>query len=169
VTGVKAFCTRSTKGFFMNLRHWLLCMGLFSTSLVDPSARAADFSPPPLSYIHIFSGPDGTSHAKRETWTGEPIPSKSFAGALEKYFGAKASKVFIISLRAGLQTPQHNSGGKREFSVVLKGGGTITLSDGQTQIVKAGDVLLIEDLTGPGTRITFGQEGYVALTALLAS
>lgn len=153
----------------MKWRRSVFFAALMGSWISASPAVAAEFAPPPLQYIHIFSGPDGASHARTETWSGEPIQSKSFAGALEKYFGAKATKVFIISLRAGLQTPQHNSGGKREFSVILQGGGMITLSDGQTQSVKAGDVLLIEDLTGPGTSITFGPEGYVALTALLAS
>jgi len=153
----------------MKSRRSLSVAALMGMTLASAPAFAAEFAPAPLQYVHIYSGPDGASHARTETWQGEPIQSKSFAGALEKYFGAKATKVFIISLRAGLQTPQHNSGGKREFSVILQGGGVITLSGGQTQIVKAGDVLLIEDLTGPGTRITFGPDGYVALTALLAS
>jgi len=133
------------------------------------AAQAEAFDPPAFTYIHITTGPDGASHARTELWEGAPIASKSFAGALRQYFAAKATKVFIISVKPGIQTPQHNSAGKRAFSVILQGGGTISLSDGTTQAVKAGDVVLIEDRTGPGTRIHFGTEGYVALTAVLTS
>jgi quercetin dioxygenase-like cupin family protein len=51
----------------------------------------------------------------------------------------------------------------REVFILLSGSSVMELSDGTSQHLKAGSVVFVEDVTGPGHGGSFGACGYVAM------
>ena len=87
--------------------------------------------------LRLFTGPDGRSHVANITLQ---------AGTLQ---AAKA--VHVEETAAGSALDWHVAP-CRQYVVTLSGTLEFVTRDGETFILKPGDVLLAEDITGPGHR-----------------
>lgn len=87
--------------------------------------------------IRLFTGPDGRSHVEHITLT---------TGALQV---AKAVHVEETAAHSGLGW---HVAPCRQYVVTLSGTLEFTTHDGETFMIKPGDVLLAEDTTGTGHR-----------------
>jgi quercetin dioxygenase-like cupin family protein len=87
--------------------------------------------------IRLFTGPDGRSHVEHITLT---------TGALQS---AKAVHVEETAAHSSLDW---HVAPCRQYVVTLSGTLEFTTRDGETFILKPGDVLLAEDTTGTGHR-----------------
>jgi quercetin dioxygenase-like cupin family protein len=110
--------------------------------------------------LRVFTGTDGKSHAEKV----------SFAAVKTTYLGLQLahfdfgdpSNVVIVRGPPNFVIPFH-AAPYREIFMVLSGGSTIELSDGTQHQLNTGDVVLFEDVTGPGHGGKVGSCGYVSL------
>jgi quercetin dioxygenase-like cupin family protein len=87
--------------------------------------------------IRLFTGPDGRSHVEEST-----LPTGALHTTKAAHFEETA---------AGSALDWHVAP-CRQYVVTLAGTLEFTTRDGETFILKPGDVLLAEDTTGPGHR-----------------
>ena len=93
-------------------------------------------------YIHLFTGSDGESHFEELDF---PFPGPEGAGAGE----VKAAGVSYSRFPAGYEMGWNNAP-RRQYVIGLKGRTLLTMRDGTSVEVGPGDVVLAEDVTGPG-------------------
>ncbi|OPY84841.1 MAG: hypothetical protein A4E71_02481 [Smithella sp. PtaU1.Bin162] len=97
-----------------------------------------------MKVLRLYTGEDGESHfadIEIELEDGGPI------GKLSKKI--KATGIIFRETPADYDYDWHNAP-QRQFIIMLDAGVEITVSSGETRIVKAGEVLLVEDTKGRG-------------------
>jgi|SRR4030095_8613175 quercetin dioxygenase-like cupin family protein len=94
---------------------------------------------------NLYADADGESHFRdieielSETMFGVGLLSKP----------QPVSTVMFRQVPPGIILGQHNAP-RRMYAVVLEGHAEFTASDGETRVLGAGEVLLVEDTTGKG-------------------
>ena len=142
------------------------------TALISKDTHAADKATVPanatLSFIRLYTGPDGVSHFVDEKMHLNAQGTEGIEAALAvKQIGDVKGAIFA-SLKAGTTEDWHVAP-RRQFMVCLRGLVEITAGDGQKRRMKPGEFMLLEDLTGKG-HITHaaGSEDHVALAVPVA-
>ena len=97
----------------------------------------------PITVTHVFTGSDGLSHV-------ETIDMKLNASG-----DTELSEMLKVSgLQFRRQAPNYfqdyHPASRKQYVITLSGEGEIELTTGQKIVAKAGDVLLMEDVTGKG-------------------
>jgi len=97
----------------------------------------------PIMVTHVFSGSDGLSHV-------ETIEMKLTANG-----DTELSEMMKVSgLQFRRQAPDffqdYHPASRKQYVITLSGEGEIELTTGQKIVARAGDVLLMEDVTGKG-------------------
>ena len=97
----------------------------------------------PVTITHVFTGPDGISHV-------ETMPVK-LSGRGD---GELSEMAKVTGLQFRRQPPNYfqdfHPAPRKQYVITLSGEGEIELTGGQKIVAKAGDVLLMEDVTGKG-------------------
>jgi len=97
----------------------------------------------PITLTHVFTGPDGMSHAEVKQISLTP------GGDAELSEMAR-----VNGLQFRRQAPTYfqdfHPASRKQYVVTLRGEGEIELANGQKIVARAGDVLLMEDITGKG-------------------
>lgn len=124
--------------------------------------------PGKLSFLRLYTGPDGVSHFAQETMQLEPRGTEGMEAALASHRLGDAPNALIAQLKAGTTEDWHTTP-RRQLMICLRGLVEVTASDGQTRRVKPGEFVLLEDLSGKG-HITHaaGTEDHVALALPIA-
>jgi hypothetical protein len=96
-----------------------------------------------ITLTHVFTGADGISHVELKD-----IP-------LTPSDGAELSEMArVTGLQFRRQAPtffqDFHPASRKQYVVTLRGEGEIELANGQKIVARAGDVLLMEDVTGTG-------------------
>lgn len=115
-----------------------------------------------MRIYRLYSGNDGQSHI-------EELPL-SFApgGAGDRTPMQNAKGVMFQRMAANSFMDWHNAP-RRQYVITLTGSVEIGLGDGSKHVIKAGDGVLAEDLTGKGhTTRTIGNEPRVSVVIPLA-
>lgn len=121
----------------------------------------------PLVVTHIFTGPDGQSHAEQIEMAMSPAAPPT-AGSIDA-----SAVVGVRELRVLRTSPDYLSdfspGRNRQYVVMVSGRREIEVADGKKVQLGPGTVLLVEDVTGKGhlTR-GVGSEDAVSIIVPLA-
>lgn len=99
-----------------------------------------------FSYTRLYSSSDGDSHFEDKTI---PMKSSGTIGFLSELFPVKG--IIFREVEATYDYDFHNAP-QRQFLVLLDGEIEIETSLGEKRTFVAGEVLLLEDVTGKGHR-----------------
>jgi len=109
---------------------------------IDRDAAAAP-ARTPITITHVFTGADGMSHVEVQD------VKLTTRGDAELSDMAK-----VTGLQFRRQAPNYledfHPASRRQYVITLRGEGEIELANGQKIVARAGDVLLMEDVTGKG-------------------
>jgi hypothetical protein len=148
------------------------CLLLLSANCAAAAVPVASLPVPAadakLRVFRIYSDSAGVSHIARIDWA--PVSHDAFGqhAVMQQYFASPATKAIVVGGAAGFHSPPHNTGGAREIVFILAGSSSTRTSDGATQDFHAGDIVLLEDVSGPGASVGFGPQGYLGLAIVLA-
>lgn len=103
-----------------------------------------------MDHLRIWADDDGESHLDRVTLGREVWPAT--AGTVELHVSEPVAVDRLQFLEAIVehQVPDWHCAPRRQFVVWLDGWVRITTSDGDSQVLPAGSVVLAEDLHGRG-------------------
>jgi uncharacterized cupin superfamily protein len=164
----------------MHSRIKTILAGLATSFLfaASPSAMAQSMGTPtgftiptpgaPMTIYHIYSDAAGESHMGKITWTPIEKPAFGKPDILHQYFEGKAVAAVMIAGAPNYTSPFHSTGGFHELIYVLAGSSMGKTSDGSTQTFHAGDIILLEDVSGKGATFGFGPQGYLGLSVVLS-
>jgi len=128
-----------TRGMIAILVCGALCVWSVRTD-GDPVAAQART---PVTLTHVFTGSDGMSHVEVKAI---PLTPRGDAELSEM--------VKVAGLQFRRQPPKYfddfHPASRKQYVITLRGQGEIELADGRTIVARAGDVLLMEDVTGKG-------------------
>ena len=97
-----------------------------------------------MKIVRLYSGADGESH-----FAELPLAFTERNGDLTRL---QAAQGIEFSLRPGTYRTAFHATDAPHYVMYLEGGLEIEVGDGSTRQLRAGDVLLVEDLTGRGHR-----------------
>ena len=145
----------------IRLNPILLLLTLFVVALTMSAADNTTQQPTNISYTRITIDEEGNSHFS----IGEiPMTLTSYAqpepkvGLSKRY---EASSVTFLSAPPGYFADWHTAV-RLQYLFHLSGSTEIVVSDGESRIFRAGDILLVEDITGKGhTARVLGEEEVV--------
>ncbi|MHB1419902.1 MAG: hypothetical protein ACYCX4_10030 [Bacillota bacterium] len=103
-----------------------------------------------MKYTRIYTGPDGNTHLEDVNMDISPRIFSEGAAPVCLSDPWKATGVFFLA--AGLETKElgfHNSPQKM-MGLIVAGDCIQETSDGDQRLFRAGDVIMFEDMTGPG-------------------
>ena len=102
-----------------------------------------------MRITRIYTGDDNLSHFEDVELEFDP----NLGGRFPRAMVQPARDVGFNTQPAGSQDVMHNAP-ERRFVVFISGHVKVELSDGESRIVGAGDVVLFEDTTGGGHLLT---------------
>lgn len=112
-----------------------------------------------MTMLRLFADEHGQARFADLDPVMRPVP-----GGLDLSEAVAVSSALIFSAPAGNGHPEQPEA-RRQLAVVLAGSCTVTAS-GETRTCRPGDLLLVEDTTGPGHSSTTG-EGFTVLMITL--
>ena len=116
-----------------------------------------------MNVIRVYHGVDGESHFEDGDWLVEKVGSGDYVRSAPR----RAGETTFASQPPGFFNDWHAAPSCR-FFVMISGSCEIAVSDGEARTFTKGDVLLLEDLEGPGhTMRVVGNEPRVAMHVLL--
>jgi hypothetical protein len=122
-----------------------------------------------VKYSILYTDDNGKSHFKDGAVRFESVnfaPPAPPVG-LSEYISA--SKMVFFSIPSGWFGDWHPAP-KKQFFCCLSGGAELTAGDGEVRRFGAGDVFLLEDVTGRGhTTRVIGDEAFVAAVTQIAT
>ena len=117
----------------------------------------------PVNVIRVYHGDDGESHFEDVDWPMETVVSGDYVRSAPR----RAGETTFASQPPGFFYDWHPTPSRR-FFVMISGSCEIAVSDGEARTFTRGDVLLLEDLEGPGhTMRVVGDQPRVAMHVLL--
>jgi hypothetical protein len=121
----------------------LVCCWLVVWNIRTDRDAVAAQARKPITLTHVFTGADGTSHVEVKEIKLTPRGD------------AELSDMAAVSgLQFRRQAPtffeDFHPASRKQYVITLKGEGEIELANGQKIVARAGDVLLMEDVTGKG-------------------
>jgi hypothetical protein len=137
---------------------WLVGAALLGLSVLMQPARSAEDAPAaqahtPVVITHLFTGPDGQTHA-------EEIEAK-FAGRTgNDFFKLMANAGAELRRAAPGRVSDWHTAPRRQYVITLSGHGELEVAGGQKIEVGPGHIELVEDVTGKGhiTRVVGNEE-----------
>ncbi len=146
----------------------LSTLGILTSHLSAAEKSAMKPASGTLSFIRLYTGPDGVSHFVDENVQLNARGTEGIEAALAVSQIGDVKGALFAMLKAGATEDWHPAP-RRQFMVCLRGLVEVTAGDGQKRRVKPGEFLLLEDLSGKG-HITHaaGSEDHVALALPIA-
>ena len=112
-----------------------------------------------MKIIRVHHAPDGQTHFEDIDWPEIPTPSGAYVRTETRSAGIT---MFAIQ-PPGYYADWHPAPSRR-LVIMISGAAEVGVSDGETRLINAGDVILFEDIDGPGhTMRVVGDQDRVAL------
>lgn len=120
----------------------------------------------PLKVTRLFTGADGETHAEITELKLQP---SALRAGLDESASLKASGGRFMRWPRGYVWDWHNAS-ERQYVITISGRSEVEVADGRKFVLKPGDVVLAEDVTGKGhiTR-SIGAEDLVLLLIPVAA
>jgi hypothetical protein len=103
-----------------------------------------------MDHLRIWADEAGESHLERVTTPREVTPAEPGGAELWVSEPHAADRLQFVTVIAQGQQPDWHCGPRRQWVVFLDGWVRITTSDGDSEQLPAGSVVLVEDLDGRG-------------------
>lgn len=140
---------------------WMLCSCPWANA--GDSAKQASTMPDTLTYLHLYTDPDGMSHFRDEKFEfhivnrDDSLPGLSF----HDLDGAKSAS--LVKLQKGVVEDWHTAP-RKQFAVVIQGVVELTAGDGEVRRLTVGHVALLDDTSGKGHKTAaLGEKDHIAL------
>jgi quercetin dioxygenase-like cupin family protein len=101
-----------------------------------------------MHYVRLYSGDDGQARFEDLEFTFVPRDFAPPAPLVNVSEPVGASAFMMIGFPAGWKDAAHPAPA-RQFMIVLAGSAEVA-AGGETRLLSTGDVILVEDITGPG-------------------
>ncbi len=120
-----------------------------------------------MRYVRIYSDENGESHFAEMEMRLAPVVLSLTVPALEASEPQEARQILFIRLASDWNTDWHPAPAY-QYMCVLSGTADITVGDGDVRRFSAGDVVLLQDITGKGhqTQVVGQEEMLVAAVQL---
>ena len=115
----------------------------------------------PVKYVRLYAGDDGQARFEDLEFTFAPRDFAPPAPPVNVSEPVEASAFMMLRLPAGWRDAAHPAPA-RQFMIVLAGSAEVT-AGGETRLLSTGDVILVEDITGPGHGTTALEDLLVAV------
>jgi quercetin dioxygenase-like cupin family protein len=119
---------------------------------------------PPVSYVRLYTDESGQSRFDDLDFAFAQQEFAPPAPPLEVSEPVDAAAFMMLRAQAGWTDPAHPSPA-RQFLIVLKGSWEVS-AGGETRVFSAGDVVLTEDISGPGHASTIVEDTVLAVIRL---
>ena len=116
---------------------------------------------PAMRYVRLHSGADGRARFEDLEFTFVPRDFAPPAPLVNVSEPVGASAFMMIRLPVGWKDAAHPAPA-RQFMIVLAGSAEVA-AGGETRLLSTGDVILVEDTTGPGHGTTVLEDAVVAV------
>ena len=125
--------------------------GYAADSIEKPEAKSA-VTADLLTYDRLYTGDDGHTHFDQTTvnYTLIKYAKDTPAVWVESGGPRPAKNIQFIGSPTGWDASKNHPAPRRQFFIILSGIVAFTASDGETRHYQAGDVLLLEDVSGIG-------------------
>jgi hypothetical protein len=122
-------------------------------SLAAPLQQAAGEEHKPVMITHLFTGPDGQTHA-------EEIEAKFLPGGGNDVYKLLANAGAELRRAPPGRVSDWHTAPRRQYVITLSGHGELEVTGGKKIAVGPGNIELVEDVTGKGhiTRVTGNEE-----------
>jgi hypothetical protein len=136
----------------MTFKHALL-IGSALVSLSVPLGTARSEEHKPVMINHLFTGPDGQTHA-------EEIEAKFAPGGGNDVYKLLANAGAELHRAPPGRVSDWHTAPRRQYVITLSGHGELEVTGGKKISVGPGSIELVEDTTGKGhiTRVTGNEE-----------
>jgi hypothetical protein len=136
----------------MRLKHTLL-IGTVLVGLSVPLTGAWSEEHNPVMITHLFTGPDGQTHA-------EEIEAKFVPGGGNDVYKLLANAGAELHRAPPGRVSDWHTAPRRQYVITLSGHGELEVTGGKKIVVGPGNIELVEDTTGKGhiTRVTGNEE-----------
>jgi mannose-6-phosphate isomerase-like protein (cupin superfamily) len=104
--------------------------------------------PATVRYVRLYTGDDGQAQFEDLEFTLAPQEFAPPAPAVDVSEPVEASAFMVLRSPAGWTDAAHPAPA-RQFMIVLAGSLEVS-TRGETRVLSAGDMILVEDTTGPG-------------------
>ncbi len=101
-------------------------------------------------YVRIWADGAGESHFEEVILDVSVSPVEPGVAELWVTAGVDVDRAHFVTVQAVDQVPDWHCAPRRQFVVFLDGWVRITVSDGESRMLPAGSVVLVEDLVGKG-------------------
>jgi quercetin dioxygenase-like cupin family protein len=120
-----------------------------------------------MKYFRVYSDENGESHFAEMEMRLAPVVLSLTMPALEASEPQEARQILFIRLSPDWNTDWHPAPAY-QYMCVLSGSAEITVSDGDVRRFSAGDMVLLQDITGKGhqTQVVGEEEMLVAAVQL---
>jgi hypothetical protein len=140
---------------------WFIGAGLLALCVPIQSAQSAEDAAAqkhkPLMIHHLFTGPDGQTHA-------EEIEAKFAGGGGNEAYKLLANSGAELRRAPPGRVADWHTAPRRQYVITLSGHGELEVAGGQKILLGPGDIDLVEDTTGKGhITKTVGNEDRVTL------
>ena len=119
---------------------------------------------PAMRYVRLHSGVEGRARFEDLEFTFVPRDFAPPAPLVNVSEPVGASAFMMIRLPVGWKVAAHPAPA-RQFMIVLAGSAEVA-AGGETRLLSTGDVILVEDITGPGHGTTALEDLLVAVVRL---
>ena len=109
-----------------------------------------------VRYVRVFADAAGETHFDDTELSMIPVNFAPPAPPLDSVSLGSATAVSLIGGDASWRGDAFHPAPARQLMLILRGGVTLTVSDGETRELGTGEILLLEDTDGTGhsTRLT---------------
>ncbi len=119
-----------------------------------------------FNYCRIYAGADGESHFEEVRLPMQRADYAPPAPPLDHLALGDASTLAVISADDAWDRETYHPAPARQFMLILRGHGKVTISDGSSRDFGPGDVFLLDDTTGRGHATKFFDECVLAAVRL---
>jgi quercetin dioxygenase-like cupin family protein len=117
-----------------------------------------------VEYVHLFNSDDGRARFEDLAFEFAPSNFAPLAPPVDVSDSVLASAFMMLRIPAGWTDSAHPAPA-RQFAIMVAGKVQITAS-GETRTLTTGDVLLVEDTSGPGHTFTAIEDALIAIVRL---
>ena len=115
----------------------------------------------PMKYVRLYAGDDGQARFEDLEFTFAPRDFAPPAPPVNVSEPVEASGFMMLRLPAGWRDAAHPAPA-RQFMIIVAGSAEVA-AGGETRLLSTGDVILVEDTTGPGHGTTVLEDAVVAV------
>ena len=119
-----------------------------------------------IRYVRLFSDAAGETHFDEIELSMPPVDFAPPAAPLDSVSLGSAVRVSLIAGDATWRGDAFHPAPARQLMLILRGGATVTVSDGETRRLGAGEIALLEDTDGRGHSTRFVGETLIGVVRL---